>query len=445
VGRLARAAGAVALALAMIGPLAERAAAFDGFGEVSAESSYGRGIEFDVELAGGAPDRLELLLRTPGSAGWFVIPVAATGDSARHVWDTSADHLTPNTLVTYRWRAVADDGEAVLSDEASIRFRDDRPGLDWQQRQLGEATVHWYGNAEAQAIRFGELTAQGVARSEELLGTRLAGPVDVFVYDGREDFFGALGPGAREWTGAAAFSELRTIFMWLGGGSPAYLERAMLHEVAHIVFHDATDNPYHDPARWVNEGIATWSETSSASAERAIVELEARGGGLFAFEAITEQFPLGERGGRLSYAQGATMIDLIVRDHGEAALARLAAAYREGASDAEALEAATGRPVQELYAAFFAEFGVDEPQPIRPDPILPSNVERPPEGNVDRGGVDEEASPTPVPPTAAPTPVDGTDGDDGAVGLAVALGAAAALAIGAAVLISRRAARSGTP
>ena len=96
----------------------------------------------------------------------------------------------------------------------------------------------------------------------------------MFVYETRDEFFGALGPGAREWTGAAAYSELRTIFMWLGGGSTAYLEVAMLHEVTHIVFHDATDNPYHEPARWLNEGIATWSENGDAGGDRSIVEVE---------------------------------------------------------------------------------------------------------------------------------------------------------------------------
>ena len=160
-----------------------------------------------------------------------------------------------------------------------------------------------------EARRFGELTAVGVAQAEELLGTELAGPVDVFVYDSREDFFGALGPGAREWTGAAAYSELRTIFMWLGGGSPAYLEVAMVHEVTHVVFYDATDNPFHEPARWLNEGIATWSESGDAGEQRGIVEFEAGGGGLFSFEAISEQFPIGESEGQLSYAQGTTMID----------------------------------------------------------------------------------------------------------------------------------------
>ena len=38
------------------------------------------------------------------------------------------------------------------------------------------------------------------------------------------------------------------------------------------------------------------AERSEADDERSIVQLEAGGGGLFAFEAITEQFPIGERG-----------------------------------------------------------------------------------------------------------------------------------------------------
>jgi len=442
VGRLTRALGALGLAACawLIG--AEAAFGFDGFGGTTVDSTYGQGITFEVELAGGAPDRLELLISTPGDDGSFVTPVEPDASSATHLWDTSAGYLTPNTLITFRWRAT--DGRTVtVSDEATHRYVDDRPGLDWQSTRLGDATVHWYGDSEAQALRFGELTAQGVARAEQLLGTTLAGPVDIFVYDSQADFFGALGPGAREWTGAAAYSELRTIFMWLEGGSTSYLEVAMLHEVTHIVFHDATDNPYHEPARWLNEGLATWAERSEADDERAIVQLEAGGGGLFAFEAITEQFPIGERGGRLSYAQGATMVDMIVRDHGEAALAAIAAAYREGASDAEALEAGTGIPADDLYASFYADFGAEAPQAIEPEPIPPSNVDRPTPGRVDQGGVDPDAEPPPddgAPSEEEPTPDGpGAPADDGARTL-VLLGVGAIVALGAAVLVARRAA-----
>lgn len=433
-GRMIRWTTGVLAATVLAFAIPQAAAAFDGFGDVTADSTYDVEIRFEVELLGGEPDRLELLTRTPGSEVAVVAPVEPGHASATFVWNTAVDHLTPNTPVTYWWRAITD-GDVVLSPEFTIRYEDDREGLDWQQARLGEATVHWYGNAEAQARRFGELTADGVSQAEELLGTRLAGPVDVFVYASREDFFGALGPGAREWTGAAAYSELRTIFMWLGAGSASYLEVAMLHEVTHIVFFDATDNPFHEPARWLNEGIATWSESADAGDQRGIVSFEAGGGGLFSFEAISEQFPIGDRGGQLSYAQGTTMVDMIIDRYGREAISRVAAALRDGATDAEALEAGTGVPADQLYADFFSEFGVDAPEPVTPDPIGASNVDRPPSGVVDEGGVDQPGTDPDSTPGERLTP------DDDVVPVLLLLVVAMAIAVGASLWVARRASR----
>jgi hypothetical protein len=437
VGRLTRvlAGGIAAMALTVL--FASTAAAFDGFGAQNADSEYGQEMRFDVAYTGGPPDRLELLLEMPGTDGAVVAPVAGGPNGASYAWDTAADYVTPNTLVTYHWRAIDDDGTVTVTDEGTLRYEDDRPGLDWQTAQLGETTVHWYGSAEAQARRFGELTAVGVEQAEDLLGTRLAGPVDVFVYDERDDFFGALGPGAREWTGAAAYSEIRTIFMWLGGGSEAYLERAMVHEVTHIVFNDATDNAFHEPARWFNEGTAVWSETQDVGQERSTVEAEAAGDGLFAFEAITEQFPIGDRGAGLSYAQGTTMVGMIIDEYGEEAMSRITAAYRDGASDEEALEAGTGVPADALYDDFYTEFGVDAPTPIAANAIGASDVDRPAVGEVDPGGVGQDGEQPPD--EAAPGEVQTEGGGELAlvIALVVVVGAGAVVAF----FISRRASR----
>lgn len=394
-GRLRRAALAALMGSGLALQAAGAASAFDSFGAADATSTYGEGIRFTIEYGGAAPDQLELRVRTPSSDSWFVTPVTGRSGGAEYTWDTSIDHVTPNTLLTYQWRAV-EDGRVTTSSMEEHRYVDDRPGLDWRHLGLGDATVHWYGSAESTARRFGELTAVGVAQAEELLGTRLAGPVDVFVYDDEADFFGALGPGAREWTGAAAFSNIRTIFMWLGGGSPDYLEQAMVHEVTHIVFHDATANAFHEPARWLNEGIATWSESRSDAGQSEIVQDEAAAGSLFAFEAISEQFPIGSRGAILSYAQGTTMVELIVDRYGTDAIAAIMAAYRDGASDAEALEAGTGVPADRLYADYFASFGVEAPRPVVPEPILPSDVDRPTVGN--GTGVRPSSTPSPLAP-----------------------------------------------
>lgn len=436
-GRLTRLLAAAALATAGWVSQVTPAAAFDGFGETAADSDYGRQIRFDVTFDGPPPDRLELLIRTPSGDGAFVVPVEPDEGEATYIWNTSQDYVTPNTLVSYQWRATDGDEES-LSAEATIRYEDDRPELDWQTAALGETTVHWYGDAEAQAMRFGELAAIGVEQGERLLGTELAGPVDVFVYDSQEDFFGALGPGVREWTGAAAFSEIRTIFMWLGAGSADFLEVAMLHEITHIVFFDATDNPYHEPALWVNEGIAVWSETGDAANETQLLRAQVASEGLFAFDALTARFPIGDLEGSLSYAQGASMIDSIIDSYGADAIARLTAAYREGASDAEALEAATGVPAEELYAAFYADFGIDPPVPVEPEPIAASNVEVPEPGELDPGGAPGPS----FPGDPEPTPADPAGGEAVPPWAVVVVLVAAVAVVGlAAVAIARRAAR----
>jgi hypothetical protein len=437
VGRLSRATLCLVLLAPVLLASPPAVAAFDRFGPMTADATYGVSIDFEVDLVGGTPDELNLVLSFPEAEADFVAPVTPTGSTATYVWDVADAHLTPNTLIRYRWRGT-DGAQVVVSDEGTVLYDDDRPGLDWRSEQVGEATVHWYGEAAAEARAFGEVTAVGVNQAEELLGTELAGPVDIFVYATRDDFFGALGPGAREWTGAAAFPELRTIFMWLEGGSQSYLETVIIHEVTHVVFFDATDNPYHEPARWLNEGIATWSETRSADGERETVASEAAGAGLFAFDAITAQFPIGERGGLLAYAQGTTLVETIIEDHGAEAIARMTAAYRDGSSDAEALEAGTGVPADQLYADFYAAYGEPIPQPVEPEPILPSNVELPPAAAPGDGGPAVTAAPQPAPGEPAVDPAAGSDD----LLVVIVLVAAIALAGAAAAFFARRAGRA---
>jgi hypothetical protein len=375
-GRLMRVALAMALAAQLLAASAGAVLGFTGFGVSSADATFGRQMTFRVALQGGAPQRVDVLLRFAGSESTLIAPARVAGDQAEYTWDASTRYVTPNTRISYQWRAT-DGASTRLSPEQTLLYDDDRQGLDWHSAVIGQATVHWYGNAEAQARRFGDLSAQGAARAEQLLQHDMTGPVDIFVYDARDDFFGALGPGAREWFGAATFPEIRTIFMWLGAGSKDYLETTIVHEVTHVVFHDATDNPFHEPAKWINEGFATWSEHRSADEQRSIVQAEADGGGLFSFDAIAYDFPFGSRGSSLSYAMGTTMIDRLIATYGDGAIARLATAYRGGASDAAALSAASGVSAEQLFADFYKAFGADEPRPVAAASLLPSNVRKP--------------------------------------------------------------------
>jgi hypothetical protein len=363
---------ALVAASLLVALLPAQALGFSGFGQMQADGTYGTSMTFGVRLNGGAPDSLEIQLRFGGDDSVFIAPVAVDGDTATYTWDTADQFVTPNTSVEYSWRAT--DGNRVSqSPRATLLYDDDR--FDWRSATVGNVTIHWYGGNEAITRDVGATAAHGVASAEELLGHDLAAPMDLFMYANSDDFFGALGPGAREWTGAATYPGIRTIFM-NADNARGYLETTATHEVTHVVFDDATGNPFHEPAKWLNEGLATWAEQQNADSERSTVQFEASGGGLFAFEAISQQFPIGDRQARLAYAQGATMIDMIVSSHGRGAIAAIASAYRDGASDTEALRAGTGESADQLYADYYDAFGVDEPQPVTPGEIKASSVRK---------------------------------------------------------------------
>jgi len=208
------------------------------------------------------------------------------------------------------------------------------------------------------------------------------------------------------------------------------------HEVTHVVFYDATHNPFHEPAHWFNEGLAVWSEQQSASAQHSTVE-SAAGNGLLAFDGIAESFPISATAAGLSYAEGATMVQMIIDHYGRGAIARIIAAYSAGAGDEEALQAGTGVTAAKLYATYFAAFGVAAPQRVQPAPILPSNVNKPPQP-LSSAAPATEASPS---PTSAPTPA-----EDNGAGLQILAGAIILVAIvGGIAFLVRRRAKVGAP
>lgn len=413
-----------------ISPLPAEVHAGTGFGNAQASSTFGVDMTFTVGWSGGSVDRIEILLDYNGDESTFIAQAELADGVATYQRDITKGHETPNTKVHYRWRAVS--GTTVTNGPSGdLLYDDDR--FSWQKAGFGETTVYWYGNNEAGARRMGRQAAEAASQAGDALGVDLAAPIEIFVYETGSDFFTALGGGVREWTGAATYPDMRTIFMRMDAGNTTYRDLTLGHEVTHVVFHDATDNPFNRPAKWVNEGFATWSEEQNAPQEERVVEDAADGDpGLFAFPALVGSFPI--RGTfKVAYAQSATMIDMLIDTYGQDVMADMATAYRAGVTDDEALEAATGVPAANLYASYFDRYGVTEPPPVPPESLLDSDVPLPPQQNPSPVAQPTD-SPSPV-PSVTPTPAD--EGGVAAWSLLVVLGVLL-LGGGGLYLVSRR-------
>ncbi|MGZ8563851.1 MAG: hypothetical protein ACXWWU_09560, partial [Candidatus Limnocylindria bacterium] len=177
----------------------------------------------------------------------------------------------------------------------------------------------------------------------------------------------------------------------------------------------------------------------SARSQADTVQASANSGGLLAFDGISQSFPIDAQAAGLAYSEGATMIQMIIDDYGRGAIAKIATAWRGGDGDAEALQAGTGVTAEKLYADYFASFGVAGPTAVQPAPILPSNVDKPPQP----AGSSQQPAPS---GSVQPSPGGAGGPADSAADwtLALLFGAAVVgVMIGAVVAVRRRRAQPG--
>jgi hypothetical protein len=343
------------------------------FDPPSASGTFGQTLSFQTTFqAEQAPVRVELLTTLPGDETRTVTE-AAVEEIAPGTWRAvvrQAGHVVPNTAYDYRFRVVTADGER-LGPSASHRVVDER--LEWQQLRGDGVTVWWDRGDRAFAERALGIAEDAIASATELLGVEDLAPLDFFIYSDDREFRQALGPGTRENVGGEAHPYIHTLFGLIEPQqvTSGWVEELVVHELAHIVFDEAVDNPYGYPPRWLNEGLAVYVAKGYDDADRAQVASAARAGSLIPLEGLAWQFPT--RAGRfsLAYAESVSAVDHLVETFGQDTLVALITSFADGLTLDEAFVAATGEGFERFEASWLASLGAERPEPYGPRPAEP--------------------------------------------------------------------------
>lgn len=351
-------------------PAATMAGPIVMFDDPAATGSLTVPVRFTTTLrATQAPDRVELLTRVRGTTTDEVrsASVEPAGDGVWSATVLSPGFTPPNTVQEFRFRAV--DGErSQIGPTGEFTVVDDR--FRWRTISEAPVTLHWYSGSESFAQRALQVGVEAIAQAAELLGVAEVEPVDFFVYDTSEALYGAMGPGTRENVGGQANPLIRTM---VGVIRPEdvdsdWVDVLVTHELTHMVFADATDNPYRQPPRWLNEGLAVYLSEGYGVGDRAQVADAAGRGQLTPLSAIAGLFPTTYSRFSLAYAQSASAVAFFIDTYGRDTLVRLITSYRDGVTDDEAFEAATGADFRAFDDAWLAAQGVTRPEPFGPQP-----------------------------------------------------------------------------
>ena len=423
------------------------------FGQPTASAALGEPLTVTSTIDGTEGGTVELLVGLVGHEQKVVVP--AHPGTVAGGWEASAEinvpaavecacfadgESAPNSKIEYRFRVRAADGTAALGPVGQVTVTDDR--FEWRTLEQDLVRVHWYEGDEAFAQSAADVSNQAIDGAAELLGATLPQPVDLFIYATQEALLEALSPN-RESIAGEAHSTIGTMFVWIPPNqNPDQSGVIVAHELTHLVFNVNTDNLYHEPPRWLNEGVAVYLSEGYAANWVAVVNAAARNGSLIPLQGLAGFFPSPRDQFELAYGESVSAVDFFVRTHSEETLWDLVRSYAEGLSDDDAFSAATGGDMAAFNAAWMASLGAQVREPVGPQPAPPGPV--PSAWNVENQptaapGATPVPFPSNAPRTLTPRPGEEVYGNDvGTVLGGVVVGVLVVLAMVALVLFIQR-------
>ncbi len=264
----------------------------------------------------------------------------ATTVEANWAWDMRrTGGLPPGSSVEYWWTVEDASGDRIETAPVRVHFDDNR--YSWRSLTEGKVTIYWYEGEESFAQELMAMALQALDRLNKDTGAYLDKPVEIYIYANAEDLKGAM-IFPQEWTGGVAFTRYGIIAIGIAPDRLYWGERAIAHELTHLVIHQMTLNAYGDLPTWLDEGLAMHTEgmlgpTYTTFLYKAITE-----DSLISVRSLSSPFSAYAEQSYLSYAQSYSLVEFLISNYGQAKMLELLNTYRQGSGYDAALEKVYG-------------------------------------------------------------------------------------------------------
>lgn len=293
---------------------------------------------------------LELAFRREGevatSVRRFNLPANQTTLKNEYKLDTRREYIPPGARISYYWRLGDRAGNFYETPRQVFTYQDTR--FEFKELKNDLLTVRWYqGDANFGQAAF-DKARQTIDRLGRLYNIKPDRPMVVTLYPDSRTLFTVLPPNTQEWVGGQAAPELGTVVMAVAPGDLTEVNRTIPHEISHLVIYQATRNPYNTPPKWLDEGLAVLNQEQVDGFMTQAFEQAKEKKNLYPLRVLSGIFPADTQQSYLAYGQSVEVVRYILQKYGEAGIARMLAAFKDGLSYDEIVQAGLGIGLDQL-------------------------------------------------------------------------------------------------
>jgi len=247
--------------------------------------------------------------------------------------------LPPGSSMEYWWTVEDAKSEKIETIPAQVQFNDIR--YSWHSLTEGKVTIYWYEEEESFAQELMAAAQQALTKLGQDTGAELERPVKLYIYADAQDLQGAM-IYPQEWTGGVAFTRYGIIAIGIAPDNLSWGKRAIAHELAHLVIHQMTLNPYSGLPTWLDEGLAVYAEGSLVPLYKAYFDKAIAENSLISVRSLSSPFSAYAEESILSYAQSYSLVEFLITSYGQDKMLELLLIFKQGSSYDEALERVYG-------------------------------------------------------------------------------------------------------
>ena len=289
------------------------------------------------------------------SEGWADFTPASMVE-ANWVWDMRNAGLPPGAEVIYWWMIEDADGNRFETSPDIMNFDDDRylwQSLTSTAPQGSEMSLFWYEGSDSFARELMDTCEEGLARLTQDIGTYPERPINIYIYASDNDLKGAM-IFPQEWTGGVAFTAFSTIAIGISPSELDWGKKALVHELTHLVVHQATFSPYGQLPLWLDEGLAMYNEGELDPVLRSYLEEAIAEDELISVRSLCSPFSAYSEKASLSYAQSYSLVEYLLDNYGQDSMLDLLTIFKQGSTYDEALTEVYGFDIDGLDARWRA-------------------------------------------------------------------------------------------
>jgi hypothetical protein len=310
---------------------------------------FAQGITFHLEVAAQSGIQQVTLYYLQVGQGLTVkvpLPVKSGQTTFEYTWGLQPGDVPVGAGLQYYWRIKDGAGNELRTSPIDLSYDDGR--FSWKPLVGGNITLFWYGSDQAQAKRLLGYATQALSRLQQDMGVTVDQPIRIYVYQTKSDMSLALPQQS-----SAYDDRVLTLGVVVDKGTLLILgshpdvEGTMSHEMAHVVVGLATDNPYAELPRWLDEGLAMVSEGDLPTDNQHALQDAVRRDALISVRSLS-----GYTGDPtevdLFYGEVYSLVEFMLKTYGKEKIAQLLSAVHEGLYQEEALQQVYGFGLDEL-------------------------------------------------------------------------------------------------